>query len=90
MYVDLVPDPEVHALDNFASRLSQSEGVTETLTVILASAVDALPGVDVAGVTVRQADGTVETVAFTNPLALEVDEAQRELEQGPAHSAGRG
>jgi hypothetical protein len=86
VYVDLVPDPEVHALDNFASRLSQSEGVTETLTVILASAVDALPGVDVAGVAVRQADGTVETVAFTNPLALEVDEAQRELGQGPAHS----
>ena len=37
--------------------------------------------------TVRQADGTVETVAFTNPLALEVDELQRELEQGPAYSA---
>ena len=39
VYVDLVPDPGLHALDNFASRLSQSEGVTETLTVILASAV---------------------------------------------------
>ena len=82
VYVDLVSDPDVHVLENFASRLAQSDSVTETLTVILASAVVALPGVDVASVTVLQPDESLETVAFTNPVALEIDEAQQETGEG--------
>jgi GAF domain-containing protein len=87
VYLDVVPDPDIHALDNFADRLAQSEGVTETLSVILTSAVDALPGVDVAGITVLHADGSIQTVAFTNPVAVEVDEMQGEVVEGPLYAA---
>jgi len=88
VYVDLVSDPDVHVLENFASRLAQSDSVTETLTVILTSAVVALPGVDVASVTVLQPDESLETAAFTNPVALEIDEAQQETGEGALFSLG--
>jgi GAF domain-containing protein len=73
-------------LDNFASQLERSENVAETLQVITTSAVAALPGVDVASISVLTSDGDVETWAATDPIVLEVDAAQRELVEGPLYS----
>ena len=86
VYSDVVSERDVHALDNFASQLERSQNVAETLQVITSSAVAALPGVDVASISVLTSDGEVETWAATDPIVQEIDAAQRELGEGPLYS----
>jgi len=79
--------------DDLAATLRRlSEGLTpgdldHTLARITAAAVEVLPGVHWAGITVKHADGRLETVAPTDDFLLGLDAAQYELREGPCYDA---
>ena len=58
-----------------------------TLARITAAAAEVLPGVHYASITVRHADGRLETVAPTDDMLLGVDAAQYDLREGPCYDA---
>ena len=58
-----------------------------TLTNITAAAVEVLPDVTASSITVKHADGRLETFAPTADVLLEVDAAQYELQEGPCYEA---
>lgn len=58
-----------------------------TLANITAAAVDVLPDVEAASLTVKHADGRLETIAPTDDKLLEIDAAQYELREGPCYEA---
>ncbi|WP_322921723.1 GAF and ANTAR domain-containing protein [Nocardioides renjunii] len=58
-----------------------------TLANITAAAVDVLPDVQWSSLTIRHADGRLETVAPTHNVLLDVDAAQYELREGPCYEA---
>jgi hypothetical protein len=58
-----------------------------TLSRITTAAVEVLPGVHYASITVKHADGRLETVAPTDEMLLGVDAAQYELGEGPCYDA---
>jgi ANTAR domain/GAF domain len=73
-----------------ARRLSRAitpGDLDHTLSQITAAAVEVLPEVEYASITVVHADGRIETVAPTDELVLGVDEAQYELREGPCYEA---
>ena len=59
----------------------------ETLTRITAAAVEVLPQVRYASITIKHTDGQLETAAPTDDLICELDAAQYELEEGPCYEA---
>ena len=59
----------------------------QTLHRITAAAVEALPDVDYASITIRHVDATLETVATTDPTLCDLDTRQYELEEGPCFEA---
>jgi hypothetical protein len=58
-----------------------------TLERITAAAVEVLPGVHYASITVKHADGRLETAAPTDDLLLGLDAAQYDLREGPCYDA---
>jgi GAF domain-containing protein len=58
-----------------------------TLSQITAAAVEVLPGVAAASITVLHSDGTLETAAPTDNLIEVLDAAQYRLRQGPCYEA---
>jgi hypothetical protein len=58
-----------------------------TLRQITTAAVAVLPEVRYASLTVRHADGSLETVAPTDDLLWRLDAAQYELQEGPCYEA---
>jgi hypothetical protein len=58
-----------------------------TLERITAAAVEVLPGVHYASITVRHEDGHLETAAPTDDMLLGLDAAQYELREGPCYDA---
>lgn len=58
-----------------------------TLSQITAAAVEVLPDVRYASLTVQHADGSIETVAPTDDLLCDLDAAQYELREGPCYEA---
>jgi hypothetical protein len=76
----------LNALERLARSLTPGD-LDSTLAQITAAAVEVLPDVQYASLTVKQADGTLHTVAPTHDLLLEVDAAQYELQEGPCYEA---
>ena len=74
------------AAEELAAALSPME-LDRTLSRVTAAAVEALPDVDYASITVRHADGTLETVATTDPTLCDLDARQYELKEGPCFDA---
>lgn len=73
-----------------AQRLSKSltpGDLDHTLSRITEAAVEVLPQVDYASITVLHSDGSLETVAPTDDLLWGVDRAQYELREGPCYEA---
>ncbi len=71
-------------------RLSRSltpGDLDHTLSRVTHAAVDVLPDVEFASITVLHADGKLETVAPTDDLLWGVDAAQYELREGPCYDA---
>ncbi|WP_328324564.1 GAF and ANTAR domain-containing protein [Kribbella sp. NBC_00382] len=58
-----------------------------TLSQITAAAVEVLPGVTHASITISHADGTLDTAAPTDKLIEILDAAQYRLHQGPCYEA---
>lgn len=58
-----------------------------TFDQITAAAVEVLPDVEFASVTIRHADGTLETKGATDPCLQALDKAQYELQEGPCYDA---
>jgi hypothetical protein len=58
-----------------------------TLAQITEAAVEVLPDVDFASITILHLDGSLETVAPTDELLWGVDAAQYELREGPCYDA---
>jgi hypothetical protein len=59
----------------------------QTLNRITAAAVRVLPEVIMCSITVKQADGSLVTVAPTHDILCEVDAKQYELQEGPCYEA---
>jgi len=83
-------DPrEAHTLDamrRLAKSLTAGD-LDHTLERITAAAVEILPGTHYASITVRHADGRLETFAETDPMLLGLDAAQYEFQEGPCYEA---
>lgn len=58
-----------------------------TLSQITAAAVEVLPDVQYASISVLQADGRLETVAPTDEMLVELDSAQYRYREGPCYEA---
>jgi GAF domain-containing protein len=58
-----------------------------TLEAITAAAVEVLPAVDYASITVKHSDDSIDTIAPTDPLVLEIDGKQYDLREGPCYDA---
>lgn len=58
-----------------------------TLSSITAAAVEVLPDVQASSLTIKHADGRLETMAPTHDILLEVDAAQYEFLEGPCYEA---
>ena len=58
-----------------------------TLHAITTAAVEVLPDVDYASITVKHADESIDTVAPTDDLVLDLDGKQYELREGPCYDA---
>lgn len=76
----------VARMEGLANRLTPGD-LEHTLEQVTAAAVQLLPGVHYANITVRHQDGRLETVAPTDELLREVDAAQFELQEGPCYDA---
>ena len=79
-------DRLLEAAEELAATVSPVD-LDHTLGRITSAAVEALPDVDYASITIQRADGSLETVAPTDPLVCEIDAAQYELKEGPCYEA---
>lgn len=73
-------------LKRLAASLTPGD-LDHTLARITAAAVEVLPGVHYASITVRHEDGHLETAAPTDEMLLGLDAAQYELREGPCYEA---
>jgi hypothetical protein len=78
------------ALIDTVHRLAQTlttGDLDQTLRSITTGAVDVLPDVEQASITVLHEDGSLATVAETADVILDVDARQYELQEGPCYQA---
>jgi GAF domain-containing protein len=59
----------------------------DSLEALTAAARDTVPGAEYASITLVNEDGSVETLAPTDPLIAVVDQIQAELKEGPCYDA---
>jgi hypothetical protein len=78
------------AMASMAQALSGRVDVDSSLDRIVRAAAETVPGADEASITVRHADGHLETTAATSDLVVLADELQYELREGPCYDAVTG
>lgn len=76
----------IELAQRLATRLPPGD-LDETLHRITAAAVEVLPEVTMSSISIKHADGTLETVAPTHEVLCEVDAKQYELREGPCFEA---
>ncbi len=81
----MVDDAEVTAVAQRLAGMLGPGDLEDTLRGITAAAVEVLPDVDYASITVRHADGRLQTSAPTHDVLRIVDAAQYQLEEGPCY-----
>lgn len=86
-YLEAMDDERLLERMQRLSRSLTPGDLDHTLSRITHSAVDVLPSVEFASITVLHADGRIETVAPTDDLLRGVDAAQYELREGPCYDA---
>jgi ANTAR domain len=79
-------DQVLATLRRLAGNLKPGD-LDHTLAQITAAAVEVLPGVHYASVTIKHADGTLTTAAPTDDMLLGLDAAQYDLREGPCYDA---
>ena len=77
-------DRLLESAGRLASALTPGD-LDQTLSRVTAAAVEVLPEVQHCSITVRHADGRLETLAPTADFLLEVDAAQYDLQEGPCY-----
>jgi GAF domain-containing protein len=82
----MTDDELLEAARSLSERLTPGD-LDSTLEQITTAAVEVLPHVDYSSITVRHADGTLVTVAPTDPMLLRVDAEQYRLQEGPCYQA---
>jgi hypothetical protein len=78
------------ALEDSVRRLAEAlepGDFDATLASITTAAVEVLPDVDYASITVKHADDSIDTVAPTDDLVVDLDARQYELREGPCYDA---
>ncbi|WP_110181008.1 GAF and ANTAR domain-containing protein [Nocardioides solisilvae] len=75
------------ALAEASRAVDVARSVEETLDLVVKNVVLTLPAFTHAGVTVRHADGRLETMAGTDRLVTDLDELQYDLHEGPCVDA---
>jgi len=73
------------AIQVVADSLAVPEDLDGALARIVTAARDNIAGTDYASITIRHQDGTLETAASTDPIAVAVDEMQYTLHEGPCY-----
>jgi GAF domain-containing protein len=73
-----------HHARHLAQSLTPGD-LASTLSRITAAAVEVLPDVTMASITVRHTDGRLETFAPTDAVLMELDAHQYDLQQGPCY-----
>ncbi|TDO47999.1 ANTAR domain-containing protein [Kribbella sp. VKM Ac-2527] len=86
-YRDAMDDQRLLELMQRLSRSLTPGDLDHTLSRITGAAVEVLPSVEFASITVLHRDGRLETVAPTDDLLWGVDAAQYELREGPCYDA---
>ena len=79
-------DPMLAASRRLSEALSPGD-LESTLDRITNAAVEVLPEVDYASITVKHSDGRLETFAPTDELIVELDATQYRLQEGPCYEA---
>jgi hypothetical protein len=69
------------------TRDTQDTHQQAALDALVKSAAANIPGVGFASITLRRADQSLHTATSTDPLAVELDELQYELREGPCYDA---
>jgi GAF domain-containing protein len=85
--VRMTTDDEVLEAARRLSETLRPGALDETLAQVTAAAVELLPGVEFASITVAYSDGRLETVAPTAELITHLDAAQYELREGPCYDS---
>jgi hypothetical protein len=75
------------AMAMMADSLTEIGDVKQALARITTAAVQSIPGADLASISVRHADGTLETSVGTEPLVYQADLLQYQLREGPCYDA---
>jgi GAF domain-containing protein len=83
----VVDKTEIAAVARQLADILQPGDLDQTLRGITAAAVEVLPEVELASITVRHADGRLLTSAPTDQVLRVVDAAQYELEEGPCYAS---
>lgn len=76
----------VASMDRLRQTLTPGD-LDHTLKAIVQAAVDVLPEVDRASITIRHADGRLVTAQPSDETLLRLDIAQHELQEGPCYEA---
>lgn len=76
-------DPVLDQFESLTLLLLDATSVAEALQHVVDAAVLAVPGADVASVTMRGPDGAVRSAAWTDETAAELDHAQDAAGRGP-------
>jgi GAF domain-containing protein len=74
-------------LGEVARSLASAQGLDDTLAAITSGAVDTVPGVEFAGITLVRDKAHIESVGATADLVVQADKAQEEFNEGPCLSA---
>jgi hypothetical protein len=77
----------IDVMEQVAMSLRYPMNVTEALESITRGAVEAVPGIEHASISLTSKDGRIQTLAPTDMLAVEADELQYELSEGPCLDA---
>lgn len=86
-YVDKVTSDEYLEMSRKLRAALTPADLDDTLAQVTAAAVEVLPQVRYASITIKHADGRLETAAPTDPLICDLDAAQYELQEGPCYEA---
>ncbi|GAA1533958.1 GAF and ANTAR domain-containing protein [Kribbella lupini] len=78
------------AMAEVAAAMRAPMDLDQTLRMITQSAADTVPGVVEASISLTRKDGRIETLAPTGPLAVQGDQLQYDLHEGPCLDAALG
>src|SRR4051794_3481547 len=76
----------VQMAQELADQLAPGD-LDETLRRITMAAVEVLPDVDLASITMKHSDDTLQTYAPTDDLLKGIDQAQYDLREGPCYDS---